>query len=190
MFTQNDASLLCSKFAIDSDHTHRELVRKHYDAEICHYYNDGRKQLHLNISKNLIKDDKYNNQELLGIILHNTEIYMLDMLFNNNNITILYNNGKYKCCVLDGNYKFEYTYNIEFKDTFISIIKKHGFAKNIIDLFDIIKYKIHILKLYFINIDDIYKYVLPIFSNICFNDDILYLELFFKQYMRAEIRTS
>lgn len=114
-------------------------------------------------------------------------IIFLDIIINNEFISIKYltDQDTYSCIISNENYKHNYTIFGNFKNIFMFLIRKHNFVKNYDDLFEMIKNKIYILKIYFTNITDIYKHMLPIIFDTHLFDDNIFLELFFKQSMES-----
>lgn len=167
--------------------TKTEKLRLQYNAISCKYYDDeDAKQLVNNLTDHIrLKDNK--NSILLSNIMNNGNIKNICIVINNNYIIIRYQNYNYGCIVLDGNYQFNYRLVLPLKHIFVNMIRNHNFIYDITDLFETIKDKCYIIKSYFNNIVDIYKYILPIIKNVYMDDDDIMLKLFFDQYMKIRL---
>lgn len=166
----------------------KSLQNKHNANECC-YYDDKHKLYYVNATKKAMIPTQCNLNEILKIINTNHQIEIIIIIFNDNNncLSIINNDTNYDCRIMDGNYEYRYTYDFNFKNTFVTTIRNHNFTKNINDLFEFIKHKIFPIKIYFTIVADIYKYILQIMTNVYLDDDNILLELFFKQVMQIDI---
>lgn len=164
-------------------------LKLQYNATSCYHIESFRiyaniQQLNMRYSPHSIEKGVLQNY------IDDDDIYYIFIIIDNNYIYIKnLVNDDYACRLLDGNYIFTYNYETQIKNVFIDIIRKHNFVCIKNQLFEMIKNNIHALKTYFANIMDIYKYILPIITNVYLNDDDIYLELFSMQDIKVKCMT-
>lgn len=161
-----------------------EELRQKYNAISC-MHRDEPNSGYIDRFKKIL-NLKYCDTKDIHAKINDNKITSLETIFENNEIFMSLIRYNLNCQVIDNKYSFVYSYNTNFKDTLIKIIKDHTFITNN-DLYQMLKHKIFILQIYFINITDIYKYLLQIIRNIYLNDNDIILELFFSKPMTIRI---
>lgn len=160
-----------------------EKLKIQYNAADC-VCRDYQNIEYLKVYKDMQLLKNYDKNKIIHMIKNNA-VSHLEIIFDNNEIFISKVGNTHSCYVMVNKYIFVYSYKLNLKDTLIKTIINHNFIKNN-DLYEIIKNKIYILKLYFIDIIDIYKYTLSIINDIYLNDNDIVLELFFSQELNCK----
>lgn len=164
-----------------------ENLRLKYNANSCMYRDNKTKEEIIKILGLYTIYSEQNITKLLEYIRYNVTTLCINI--NNNYIYIKLMKNYYECDIIDGNYEFFYLSknpNLSMSDKLVEIIKKHNFLTNTNLLFNIIKHKLCILKEYFICINDIYIYILPIIIQTHLDDDDIFLRLFFEQDVKVK----